>query len=170
MRFGLAHRLGFVALVSSAACAPPAPPAPPVPKIDLAAERDALTAADKAWNDAFNKSESPVEAFLGAMLDDARFQFADSPPAVGKDAIRAALTAMASTPGFHVEWAPSVAVVAASGDLGYTVGALAMKMDGPDGKPVAVDGHYVTIWKKVDGAWKVIVDTGGPAGPPKPVG
>jgi ketosteroid isomerase-like protein len=163
MRFS--SLLASTALVLSGACAP-APPA--APKVDLAAERDSLMAADKAWNDGFNHGDSPVDAFVGAMLDDARFQFADSPPAVGKAAIRAALTAMAATPGFHIEWAPTLAEVAASGDLGYTVGTFAMKMDGPDGKPMNVDGHYVTIWKKVDGAWKVTVDTGGPAGPPKP--
>lgn len=162
MRF--AYLLGSTGLVLSFACAPGAPPAP---KIDLAAEKTALLDADKAWNDAFNGGQN-VDAFLAAMSDDARFQMADQPAAQGKDAIRKVVEGVASLPGFHIEWKATDGVVASSGDLGYTVGTYTMNMNSPDGKPVTIDGHYVTIWKKVDGAWKVAVDTGGPAGPPKP--
>jgi ketosteroid isomerase-like protein len=163
MRF--AYLLASAGLVLSGACAPAAPPAP---KVDLAAERTALLDADRAWNDAFNGSQSPVDAFLAAMADDARFQMADNPAVQGKDAIRGVLNGMASLPGFHIEWRATDAGVASSGDLGYTVGTYTMNMNDAAGKPMTIDGHYVTIWKKVDGAWKVAVDTGGPAAPPKP--
>ncbi|MFQ5789451.1 MAG: YybH family protein [Acidobacteriota bacterium] len=146
------------------ACAPPAEA--PAPEIDLAAERSALRDADKAWYQEYSSSDTPVDTLLSHMLDDARFQFAENPPAQGKEAIRGILDQMVSTPGFELVWSPSAAEVASSGDLGYTVGTYQMKMEGPDG-PVTIDGHYVTIWKKqADGSWKVAVDTGGPSGPP----
>lgn len=163
MRFS--YLLGSASLVLSCACAPAQPP---TPTIDLAAEKTALLDADRAWNDSFNGSQSPVDAFLDAMAGDARFQMADNPAVQGKDAIRGVLNNMVSLPGFHIEWKATEAGVASSGDLGYTVGKYTMNMNGADGKPMTIDGHYVTIWKKVDGAWTVAVDTGGPAGPPKP--
>ena len=59
----------------------------------------------------------------------------------------------------RLEWAPSVAEVAASGDLGYTSGPWRYTVKG-DTKPSAF-GHYLTAWKKqADGHWKVLVDHG----------
>lgn len=153
-----------IGLLLASACAPPAEP--PTPAIDLAAERTALMNADKAWNDAFSASDTPVDTFLTFMQDDARFQFAENPPVQGKDQIRPILEEMASAPGFTVTWAPTAAEVSDSGDLGYTVGTYEMKME-VDGNPVTANGHYVTIWRKqADGSWKVVFDGGGPSAPP----
>lgn len=59
----------------------------------------------------------------------------------------------------RLEWAPAVAEVAASGDLGYTSGPWRYIVKG-DAKPSAF-GHYLTVWKKqADGHWKVLVDHG----------
>ena len=58
-----------------------------------------------------------------------------------------------------LEWAPEVAEIASSGDLGYTAGPWRITPEGAD-KPVAF-GHFFTIWRKDDsGNWKVLVDTG----------
>jgi ketosteroid isomerase-like protein len=151
-------------LLLSAACAPPAEP--PEPAIDLEAQRSALIDADKAWYDAYISSETPVDTFLSGMVDDARFQFADMPPAHGKDEIRPLVEQMENMMDSAV-WTPTAAEVSSSGDLGYTVGTYEMTME-VDGNPVTVNGHYVTIWRKQDdGSWKVAVDTGGPSAPPE---
>jgi ketosteroid isomerase-like protein len=55
-----------------------------------------------------------------------------------------------------LQWWPTWAGIAASGDLGFTTG------------PVAVDGarggHYFTVWKRrADGAWKWVYDGGAEA-------
>jgi ketosteroid isomerase-like protein len=59
----------------------------------------------------------------------------------------------------HLEWAPEVAEIAASGELGYTSGPWRMTAEGED-KPSAF-GHFFTVWRKdADGHWKVLVDHG----------
>lgn len=59
----------------------------------------------------------------------------------------------------RLEWAPEVAEIAASGELGYTSGPWRFTADGED-KPSAW-GHFFTIWHKdAEGHWKVLADHG----------
>jgi hypothetical protein len=59
----------------------------------------------------------------------------------------------------RLEWAPEVAEIASSGDLGYTSGPWRLTPEGAD-KPIAF-GHYLTVWKKqADGKWSVLIDHG----------
>lgn len=53
-----------------------------------------------------------------------------------------------------VTWAPLEGFVSAANDLGYTRGTLQHQ----EGKEPAKNYTYVRIWKKVAGAWKVVVD------------
>ena len=56
-------------------------------------------------------------------------------------------------------WQPSYAVVAASGDMGFTTGPWEVT-EINDEKPSRY-GHFVTVWKKqADGSWKFVVDLG----------
>jgi ketosteroid isomerase-like protein len=58
-----------------------------------------------------------------------------------------------------LEWAPEVAEIAASGELGYTSGPWRFTAEG-DEQPSAF-GHFFSIWRKdADGKWKVLVDHG----------
>jgi hypothetical protein len=52
-----------------------------------------------------------------------------------------------------VHWEPEGAMGAASGDLGITWGSFVV-----DGDPDTT-GDYVTVWRKVNGAWKIVTDT-----------
>jgi len=65
--------------------------------------------------------------------------------------------------GAVLKWAPEGGEVAASGDLSYTWGYF--QWTASDGKQGS--GNYVSIWRKIDGHWKWIVDIGVDA-PPKP--
>jgi ketosteroid isomerase-like protein len=57
----------------------------------------------------------------------------------------------------RLEWAPDVAAIASSGDLGFTAGP--WRWQDPSGE--ASFGHYVTVWRReADGTWKVAVDGG----------
>jgi len=57
-------------------------------------------------------------------------------------------------------WQPSYAVVAASGDMGFTTGPWEFKEDVNDAKPSGY-GHFITVWKKqADGSWKFVSDLG----------
>ncbi len=70
--------------------------------------------------------------------------------------------------GPTLTWQPTFVDVAASGDLGYTIGTYEQKGKDAQGKPTAANGHYVTIWKKqADGNWKAALDIGTPPSPEK---
>lgn len=56
-------------------------------------------------------------------------------------------------------WAPEIADVSASGELGYTSGPYELRPS-RDSEPTGF-GHYVSIWKRQpDGAWRVVLDAG----------
>lgn len=91
-------------------------------------------------------------AFLAALADDG-VVFAPGPMS-GK----AVWTARPDNKD-RLEWAPAVAEVAASGDLGYTSGPWRYTVKG-DAKPSSF-GRYLTVWKKqADSHWKVLIDHG----------
>lgn len=59
--------------------------------------------------------------------------------------------------GYSISWSPSTAVVAKSGDLGYTYGTYEVSVG--NNEP-SLFGNYVTIWKKqADGTWKFVLQS-----------
>ena len=59
--------------------------------------------------------------------------------------------------GYIMLWKPSNAVVASSGDLGYTYGVYELKSSVID---TSLYGTYVSIWKKQDdGKWKFVLQS-----------
>lgn len=79
----------------------------------------------------------------------------------GHNQIRALMEPAFSADGSGIAWEPTEAEIAASGDLGYTIGRFESTAIGPDGQRRTRTGTYVTIWKKQqDGSWKVAVDIG----------
>ncbi len=149
-----------IALLAATGCAPP--------PVDLDAERNALLAADQAWFQSYSSSESPADAFVAKVVDDAYLLAPDQPLVQGKAAIREMIAGLEATPGFSVTWEATVAEVGSGGDLGYTIGTYEMKMEGPDG-PMSVEGKYLTAWKKqADGSWMVTADMFNANGPPMP--
>ena len=83
-----------------------------------------------------------------------------SDPIIGKEKLRPVFEKTWATPGYSLEWTPLKAVLAKSGELGYTYGTYIRKFQ-KDGQPATETGKYVTIWKKQrDGSWKVVLDMG----------
>lgn len=83
-------------------------------------------------------------------LEAVRRQFADLPP------------------GTTLVWSPFKAEVAASGDLGYTLGTYELRGKGADGQSTIRYGKYCSVWKKhKDGRWQWVVDVGTPSPAPK---
>jgi ketosteroid isomerase-like protein len=59
-----------------------------------------------------------------------------------------------------IDWAPSFAAIARSGELGYTTGPAVYLENRNDPTPVGY-GHFVSIWQRnPEGTWKVMVDIG----------
>jgi len=129
-----------LALVAVVGCAPAA---------NVETERTALLAADREWS----QSTTDLEKFVSYFSADATVYSPGAPAVTGGDAIRKTIEEMMAAPGFALSWTPAEAVVAASGDIGYTSGAYEMKATG-----ASEQGKYVTVWKKEGDAWKVVED------------
>ncbi len=157
MRIGSITLLGMPLLVMGA-CAQP-------PKVDVEAERASLLAADKAWS----QMVSDMDKVTSVLADDAVFLGEGMPKITGRAAIRQAWMDMSKAPGFSIGWVPEGAVVAQSGDLGYTFGSNEIGANDAKGARVTTKGKYVTIWRKqADGSWRAVVDIGNGDAPPAP--
>ena len=87
-------------------------------------------------------------------------------PLAQGDAIRTTWEGLISMPGFDLEWQATGAEVAASGDIGYTIGTFELTAE-QDGTAMLTEGKYVTVWRKqADASWKLQVDSFNSNGPP----
>jgi ketosteroid isomerase-like protein len=108
-----------------------------------------------------------LEGFTSFIAEDAVFFPANAPLVTGREAIRTAWTEVLTTPGLSLRWQPIKAVLAQSGELGYTYGNYQLTTSEAEGQSVTRYGKYVTIWKKQsDGVWRVVVDVGNASPPP----
>ena len=83
---------------------------------------------------------------------------------VGPEGIRRAMLPLFADTSFSISWDPNYAEVAASGDMGYTVGRYEQRYR-VDGETVVDSGTYLTVWRRQDdGGWKVKADIGNPDG------
>lgn len=161
IRWALGPTAGCLLLVAMAAHAVAAQ------EVDQEAQAASLMEADRAMFEASSTSDSPLDALMAHFADDAKVLAPDAPMARGKEASRAVFAELYAMPGFSLTWKPTTADVSA--DLGYTIGTYHMEFQGSEGGPVAIDGKYMTVWKKQsDGTWKVAVDMFNANGPPAP--
>lgn len=153
----------FLAL-AGAACTPASTPEEP---IDLDAAKAALLETDRAWSEAYQSAEDPAETFVTQVAENVRFLPPEAPRADGKEAVRGVIEQLVSMPGMAIKWEPVLAEVSKDADLGYTIGTYHMTFEGEGGVPMAVDGKYLTVWRKdAAGSWKVEADTFNPDGKP----
>ena len=125
------------------------------PTVDVGAEQAVLMERDKAWSD----SVPDVDKIASFLTDDTIFLPAGGDRIDGKDEVRAGWESLVALPGFALSWTPTEAVVAASGDIGHTIGTFELTTNDPEGNPVTVTGKYIEHWaKQAAGSWKVTAD------------
>jgi len=119
---------------------------------------ESLLNADRALA-AQSHSIGFVAAYTRAMAPDARKLDGGAPPAIGRDAI---LALMARYPAdLALDWTPDEAVVAASGDLGFTWGHFTATHHNGTGELLTEHGKYLDVWRRQsDGGWRWIADIG----------
>jgi uncharacterized protein (TIGR02246 family) len=149
-------RSALALIVLATACAAPAPPPPPAP--DLAAAEAAIRAADARWLKAAQAHDAAGEAAMYA--NDGVSYRVHHEPMVGPAAYQAYVEKeYADNPKLAVNWTTNSLVVATSGDLAVQTGTVHVTGLGPKG-----DGEdrsrFVTVWKLVNGEWKVAHDIG----------
>lgn len=115
----------------------------------------ALMKADGAW---FAKSKDGA-AFIGFTDPDFTFYPPNAPFMSDKKQMIKYWDAIVKTPGLELVWGPDGAVVAKSGDLGYTYGRYRLTTKSKDGSPTVAKGKYVTVLRKQEsGEWRPLVD------------
>jgi ketosteroid isomerase-like protein len=57
-------------------------------------------------------------------------------------------------------WEAEFAEMSANNDFGYTTGPWHSTKLSKNGKEVATYGHFNTVWQKIDGEWKFLIDCG----------
>lgn len=59
---------------------------------------------------------------------------------------------------YQLSWQPQGAQMGPTGDMGFTWGHYEGHSKDKNGNPVVIEGRYISIWKKVNGEWKVAMD------------
>ncbi len=142
-------------------CSPPAPPAAPpeaAPKPDLAAEERAIREIDGRWLKAAQAEDAAGEA--ANIAPDGAVYREHVEPIVGPAAYQAFVTKFrASNPKMKPSWSTDKIQVGEAGDVAIQSGEYHLTGLGPKGSGED-RGRFLTVWKKVNGEWKVAHDIG----------
>ncbi|MFQ5664368.1 MAG: YybH family protein, partial [Terriglobia bacterium] len=127
-------------------------------RVDIEAERAAIRqATDVEWLEAGQAKD--LEGWVSFYTDDAALLPPNAPIVTGKEAIRAFVSALFSTPGFAATWQTTKIEVSRSGDLAYSYGTEETTVNDAEGNPVTDRQKWVVVWKKQpDGSWKCVVE------------
>ena len=125
---------------------------------DLKSLESELLQTDIEWATAAKMND--IEKLTSFWADDAINFFPGVPPAYGKESILELVRRNRLQSGFSLSWDPKEAVVAASGEIGYTYGEFIMTIGNPESGVVQRSGNYVCIWRKDTGSsWKCYVES-----------
>ena len=122
----------------------------------LAGPKEDLMAVDRAFAQV-SVEKGYDQAFIAYLAKDGQ-TFTGTAPIKNKgDAVARFNDPKAphSDPKIKVTWTPDTGGVSADGTLGWTEGHFTRT--GPD---VSATGHYLTVWVKESGVWKVRADLG----------
>lgn len=157
----MTQRVASASLAASllAACVHAASP----PADDTAAQ---VMRLDAAWAEAVARGDA--EGFRALIAEDALF--AGRALLRGREEVWSAWKGFFAEGGPRLRWTPTSGGAAGSGDLAWTTGRYRLERRGPDGKPLASEGRYLTVWARDAGDWRVAMDCGlEPAGALGPV-
>jgi len=133
------------------------PPTTNLPR-SLAQARSAVRAADSLFADLAYRMGTGY-AFAATVAPDG-VMFGNPQLVIGPQAVQ---EFFAGGAGASLSWQPVFASVAASRDLGFTIGEYTSTGRGPTGAAVQRFGKYLTVWRlQSDGTWKFVVDGGNP--------
>jgi ketosteroid isomerase-like protein len=123
-------------------------------RVNHETKRAALLSVDREFSKA-SAEQGARPAFLLYSASDVRLFRNDKFPFVGRMAAADAISTLTS----DWTWIPSFGDVSISGDLGYSYGIYELR---EKTGIVSEKGNYARVWKKVNGAWKLVVDVADP--------
>ncbi len=127
--------------------------------------KDELIKADKKFSEKSIK-DGIAAAFIAYADEDVILMRDQQFPIIGKKGLEEYYSKIKKG-NAKLEWSPVKAVIANSGELGYTFGNWIYTAKDTNGNLNKTYGNYVTIWKKQkDGSWKFVLDGGNTTPPP----
>jgi uncharacterized protein (TIGR02246 family) len=127
-------------------------------QVDLKSDEQAIRSISMKWMELEKKHDAAGCAALFA--EDGVSYSMNSQPAVGPAAITKRFTEdQAQSPKADINWTTERVEISASGDLAVEYGKYDVKGLGPNGSESDM-GKYVTVYRKVNGTWKVAADIG----------
>ncbi|HEV2904008.1 MAG TPA: nuclear transport factor 2 family protein [Pyrinomonadaceae bacterium] len=127
---------------------------------DAAMGRSTLQDTERDFSKASVK-RGAVEAFLAYASPDVRVFRNQKHPFIGRKVAVAAWTPLS----IELSWTMQSADVSTSGDIGYSYGLYEMRDKATNS--ITETGNYMRVWKRVNGAWKLILDLTDPHPPEK---
>ena len=146
--------IGIIIFFALTACAPQAEKQ----QIDLNTEEQAIRSISMRWLELANSQDA---AGVAALFTDDGVVFTDNQePVVGQTAIQDFRTQrQEKNPKLVFDWITDRVEIAASGDLAIEYGSWTNTGGGLSGTEED-HGKYVTVYRKVNGTWKVAADIG----------
>ena len=130
------------------------------------ADAEAIRGLSRQWAEA--DSMRDVARAVMFYASDAVEMASNTPIVRGREAIQRWYESWLLDPKNRIEFATETVEVAEAGDLAYERGTYRFITKTPSGEDEDV-GKYLTVWKKIDGQWKVLADMANsdrPAGTP----
>lgn len=155
----LAAAISAAVLLAGCAAKKEEPPAAPAkPAVDVAAEEQAIRTRSGEWMNYMNAHDT---ASLANVYAPDVISIYDGNVSKGASTIQAGISEeLTANPKAVFNWTSDTIHVAESGDLAYEIGSIYRDLDGAEGKAPGTNGSFVTVWRKIDGAWRVVADTG----------
>ncbi len=151
-------RNAFLMLLAAAALMAGCAKQDAAPVVDLAAAEKAIWDASAAWMKLAQAKDNAAIASTVYLPDSITVY--DGVVRNGIAEIQAGMDEeLAKTPAATIAWTTTAVKVAPSGDMAWETGAFTFDPDG-EGETAANNGNFVTVWAKVDGAWRVTADSG----------
>lgn len=125
---------------------------------DTAADEQQIRDLEQQWVEAVE--ERNIDAIVDLFAEDGRIMPPNAEAVTGRDSIRETWQGLLDLPELDFSFEPTEVNVAESGDMAYAIGTyrLTYQEEGQE-EPTQDSGKYVDIWEKVDGEWKVMVET-----------
>lgn len=128
-----------------------------MPRAQLASESEIIRQLDVEWGNA--ASNYDLDAVVAMYAPDGSLVWPGAPAVHGTADIRTAWTGMFNTyQGLHLEFTPERIDFSEADDLAIDFGKVALSYE-KSGNRVEEAAKYLVVWKKVEGAWKVLYDS-----------
>jgi uncharacterized protein (TIGR02246 family) len=129
-----------------------------MPALKTSADEKAIRKLDKEWGDAASKKD--LKTVVALYARDGSLLWPSEPAHYGTAAIRAAYTKMFKEfKGLTLRFTAKRIDISEGGDLASDFGVVALGYDDPEKGRVKLTAKYLVVWKKVNGAWKVLYDS-----------